>query len=58
MKEEVNKIKCSTGRSEEAMRRTKNESLDFTGFEGNGIIISEKKLPTIPAFPEERPRFS
>jgi hypothetical protein len=37
------------------MRRTKNETLDFIGFEGNGIIIFEEKLPVIPAFPEERP---
>jgi hypothetical protein len=57
MKEESNKIRCSTRCSEEAMRRTKNETLDFIGFEGNGMINSEEKLPVIPAFPEERPRF-
>jgi len=57
MREEINKIKCSTGRSEEAMRRTKNRILDFIGFEGYETINSEKKLTVIPAFPEECPGF-
>ena len=58
MKEEVNKIKCSTGHSEEAMRRTKNRTLDFIGFESSEQAVSEENLPGIPAFSEERPRFS
>jgi len=55
MKKKVNKIRCSTGWPEVAKRRTKNETLDFIGFEGNGIIISGEKLPVVPAFREERP---
>jgi len=57
MKEEVNKIKCSTGWSEEAMRRNKNTPLDFIGFEGSSMSNSGENLPAIPAFPGERPRF-
>jgi len=57
MKEEVNKIKCSTRRSEVAKRRNKNRPLDFIDFEGNRTSNSGEKLPDIPAFPGERPRF-
>lgn len=43
--------------SEEAMRRKKNETLDFIGFEGSKRCFFEENLPVIPAFLKERPRF-
>lgn len=57
MKDEVNKIKCSTGRSEEAMRRKKNGPLDFIGFAAINQSFPGRNNQLSLLFPEPVPGF-
>jgi hypothetical protein len=55
MKDKVNKIRCSTGCSEEAMRRKKNKTLDFIGFAGTESLFPRRIYQLSLLFPKNFP---